>query len=64
MTTTNLLETSDKMIDQIQSILQSKEAKNINKKTTRAIKDLAIVFRSSNNYDSRPKKSRQWQGVF
>ena len=55
-TTTSLLETGNKTIDQIQSILQSKEAKNISKRITRAIEDLAIVFRSSNNYNSGPKR--------
>ena len=54
--TANLLETGDKTIDQIQSILQSKEAKNISKRTTGVVGDLAMVFKSSNNYDSGPKR--------
>ena len=44
-TTTSLLETSNKTIDQIQSILQSKEAKNLSKRATGDIGDLAMVFR-------------------
>lgn len=44
-TTASLLEAGDKTIDQIQSILQSKEAKNISKRTTGAVGDLAMAFR-------------------
>ena len=55
-TTTSLLETGDKTIDQIQSIPQSKEAKNISKRITGAVGDLAMAFKSSNNYNSGPKK--------
>lgn len=48
-TTTSLLETGDKTIDQIQSILQLKEAKNISKQITAAVGDLAIAFRDNYN---------------
>ncbi len=44
-TTASLLESGDKTIGQIQSILQSKEAKNISKRTTGAVGDLAMAFR-------------------
>lgn len=45
-TTTSLLETSDKTINQIQNVLQSKKAKNISKKPTgRGTGNFAIVFR-------------------
>ncbi len=44
-TTASLLETGDKTIDQIQSILQSKEAKNLSKRATRETDDLAMAFR-------------------
>lgn len=50
-TIASLLETDDKTIDQIQSILQLKEAKNLSKQAIRDIKDLAMVFR-----DKRPKR--------
>lgn len=49
-TTTSLLESGDKTIDQIQSILQSREAKNISKRTTGAVGDLAMSLRNNNNY--------------
>lgn len=45
--TANLLESNDKMIDQIQSILQFKKAKNINKQSMGDIKNLAITFKDS-----------------
>ena len=51
-TTASLLESGDKTIDQIQSILQSKEAKNISKRATGVTGDLAMAFRDSNG----PKK--------
>ena len=51
-TTASLLESGDKTIDQIQSILQSKEAKNISKRATKVTRDLAMAFRDSNG----PKK--------
>lgn len=44
ITTTSLLETGDKTIDQIQSILQLKEAKNLGKRVTKSIRDLVIAF--------------------
>ncbi len=45
-TTTSLLETGDKTIDEIQSILQSKEAKNFSKGATGGGNgDLAMAFR-------------------
>ena len=52
-TTTSLLETEDKIIDQIQNILQFKEANNISKQATgEDIGKLAIVFQNNN----APKK--------
>lgn len=50
-TIASLLETGDKTIDQIQSILQSKEAKNLSKQATGDTGDLVMAFR-----DKRPKK--------
>lgn len=44
-TITSLLETEDKTIDQIQSILHSKEVKNLSKRATKNIGDLLIAFR-------------------
>lgn len=44
ITTVSLLETNDKIIDQIQSILQLKKAKNLNKRATRDTGDLAMAF--------------------
>lgn len=44
ITTTSLLETGDKTIDQIQSILQLKEAKNLSKQVTKSVRDLAMAF--------------------
>ncbi len=44
-TTASLLESGDNTIDQIQSILQSKETKNISKRTKGAVRDLAMAFR-------------------
>lgn len=46
-TTASLLETGDKTIDQIQSILQWKEAKLISKRTTGAVGDLAMTFKDN-----------------
>ena len=51
-TTTSLLESENKTIDQIQSILQWKEAKNISKRATKVKEDLAMAFKDSNS----PKK--------
>lgn len=45
MTIASLLETSDKIIDQIQNISQSKEVKNLSKQATRDTRDLAMAFR-------------------
>lgn len=53
ITTTSLLEIGNMIIDQIQSILQSKEAKNLSKQSIRAVRDIAMTFRD--NY-SRKKK--------
>ena len=50
-TTASLLETGDKTIDEIQSILQSKEAKNLSKRATGDTGDLAMTFR-----DKGPKR--------
>ena len=47
MITASLLDTRDKTIDQIQGILQSKEAKNLRKRSTGAIKDLAMSFKEN-----------------
>lgn len=49
MTTTSLLEIENKIIDQIQSMLQLKKAKNICKCITRAIEDLIILYKDNNN---------------
>lgn len=49
MTTTSLLEIENKIIDQIQSILQLEKAKNICKCTTWAIGDLVILYKDNNN---------------
>lgn len=46
-TIVSLLESSNKIIDQIQSILQSKEAKNLSKRSTGAVSDLAMAFRDN-----------------
>lgn len=48
-TIARLLETKVKLIDQIQSILQLKEVKNISKQTTRVVEDLAITYKKNNN---------------
>lgn len=52
-TTASLLETSDKTIDKIRSILQSKEAKNLSKRVTRNTGKLAIVFRDKGAPDKK-----------
>lgn len=46
-TTANLLEAGDKSIDQIQSILQSKEVKNISKQATGIVTNAAISFKNN-----------------
>lgn len=48
-TIASLLETGNKIIDQIQSILQSKKVKNISKQTTRVVENLAISYKQNNN---------------
>lgn len=47
-TTTSILETGDKTINQISSILQSKKANNFNKQIIGGIDNLAIAFRIKN----------------
>lgn len=44
-TTTSLLEIGDQTINEVQSILQLKKAKNLNKRAIGATRDLAMVFR-------------------
>lgn len=44
ITTASLLETGNKIIDQIQSILHLKEAKNLSKRAIKAIGDLFMAF--------------------
>lgn len=44
----NLLEMDNKIIDQIQTILQFKKVKNINKQATEAISNQIIIFRNKN----------------
>ena len=55
--TTSPLEVGDKTLDQIQSILQSKEAKNISKRVTRGTGNLAMVFKDSSNTSKRKANS-------
>lgn len=52
ITTTSLLKTGDKTIDQIQSILQSKEAKNLSKRAIGDIGNLAMASKDK----GRPKR--------
>lgn len=47
ITTTNLLKSGNKTIDQIQSILQSKKVKNINKQIIGIFRDLIMAFRNN-----------------
>ena len=54
-TTASLLETGDKIINQIQSILQSKQVKNISKQTTGVVRDLAMSYKQNNNYSLKKK---------
>ena len=44
-TITSLLEMGDKTIDQIQSILKSKKAKNLSKQVTRVTNNLVMTLR-------------------
>lgn len=52
----SLLKIGNKTIDQIQSIPQSKETKNISKKTTGVVEDLTIRLKSSNNHKGGAKR--------
>lgn len=54
--TASLLETEDKTIDQIWSILQLKEAKNLSKEATENTENLAITFRDKYKGASWKKK--------
>ncbi len=56
-TTASLLETGDKSIDEIQSILQSKEAKNRSKRATGDTGDLAMAFRDKGSSAKRKATS-------
>lgn len=49
ITTTSLLESRDKIIDQIQSILQSKKAKIISKQAIGMTRYLVMAFKDSNS---------------
>lgn len=49
---TSLLESRNKTINQIQSILQLRKTKNISKCITRATRDLEMAFKNNNS----PKK--------
>ena len=51
-TTASLLKSGDKIINYIQSILQSNEAKYFSKRASGVTRDLAMAFRDSNG----PKK--------
>lgn len=55
----NFLETRDNKIDQIQSILQSKEVENLSKRLTRTIEDLVIAFR-----DNKHKATNSYKKCF
>lgn len=59
-TSASLLEAGDKTIDQIQSILQSKEAKNISKRTTGAVGDLAMAFRDGKRKANSDDECYNW----
>lgn len=52
MTIASLLETGDKTIDQIQSILQSKDAKNLSKRAIGDTRDLTMAVRNK-----RPRRN-------
>lgn len=47
--TASLLKTRDKLINKIQSILQSKKVKNISKCITERTEELAMAFKNNNN---------------
>ena len=53
--TASLLENRDKTINRIQSILQSKEAKNISKQTTGVVGNLAMSYKQNNNWSLKKK---------
>lgn len=53
--TVSLLKTKNKIINQIQRILQSKEAKNINKQIIRIVEDLAMSYKENNNWSLKKK---------
>lgn len=59
--TTSLLKTGNKSILKIQNILQSKEAKNINKYTIRETIELVMVFR---NYNGSKQKVLSYKECF
>ena len=56
-TTSSLLKSGNKTIDQMQSILQLKEAKNISKRTIEAVEDLAILLKNNNQGQKRKATS-------
>lgn len=58
--TASLLESGDKIIDQIKSILQSKKAKNISKQTIKVIRDLAIAFKDSIGLKKKVYKDKKY----
>ena len=53
------MESGNKMINQIQSILQSKKAKNISNRVIGAIGDLAITFRDDSGYKRKANKDKE-----
>lgn len=64
-TTASLLEAGDKMIDQIQSILQSKEAKNISKRATGGgTGDLAMAFRDRDGSNAPKRKANSHEECY
>lgn len=56
-TIVSLLETEDKTIDQVQSLLQSKKAKNLSKQVIRNTGDLVILFKDKNRDAPSKKKA-------
>lgn len=57
--TASLLEAKDKSIDQIQSILQSREAKNISKQSTGVVADAAMSFRDNQGTKKKAKSNEE-----
>lgn len=55
--TTSLLKTSEKSIDKIQNILQLKEAKNLNKRATRGVGNLAMALKDKRSTPGQKKRS-------